>query len=142
MDPLLNVLFFVFHTTWLVFNCVGWIWRRTRRWHLVTLVVTGLSWFGLGIWYGWGYCPCTDWHWQVRERLGHVDPPSYTQLLFTELTGIEVSTWTANIVTVTVFALCLLLSVVLNVQDARRSRLDARVSPARRARAGRAAEDR
>jgi len=117
VDATLNVLFFVFHTLWMVFNCVGWIWRRTRPWHLATVTLTGLSWFVLGIWYGWGYCPCTDWHWQVRERLGYVDPPSYTQLLFTELTGIDVGTAAANLVTVLVFATVLVLSVVLNVKD-------------------------
>ena len=119
MDAALNIFFFVFHTAWVLFNCLGWIWRRTRRWNLATLTLTGLSWFVLGIWYGWGYCPCTDWHWQVRERLGFVDPPSYTQLLMTELTGIEVSTGTADIITVIVFAVSLLLSIVLNVKGGR-----------------------
>ena len=117
MDAALNIFFFVFHTAWVLFNCLGWMWHRTRRWNLATLTLTGLSWFVLGIWYGWGYCPCTDWHWQVRERLGFVDPPSYTQLLMTELTGIEVSTGTANIITVIVFAVSLLLSIVLNVKS-------------------------
>ena len=56
-DETLNVGFFVFHTAWIVFNCVGWAWRRTRRWHLATVSLTALSWFGLGIRYGWGYCP-------------------------------------------------------------------------------------
>ena len=120
MDATLNILFFVFHTLWMAFNCVGWIWRRTRPWHLATLVLTGLSWFVLGIWYGWGYCPCTDWHWQVRERLGYVDPPSYTQLLMTELTGIDVGTTMANLITVVVFAVVLVLSTVLNVNDRKR----------------------
>jgi hypothetical protein len=78
---ILNLGFFVFHTLWIAFNCVGWVWRRTRRWQFLTLTLTTLSWFGLGIWYGWGYCPCTDWHWQVRARLGYDDPPSYVQLL-------------------------------------------------------------
>ena len=62
MDSILNGLFFVFHTAWIAFNCVGWIWRRTRPWQLATVSLTALSWFGLGVWYGWGYCPCTDWH--------------------------------------------------------------------------------
>jgi hypothetical protein len=127
MDELLNVLFFVVHTCWMVFNCVGWVWRRSRRWHLASLVLTGVSWFGLGIWYGWGYCPCTDWHWQVRERLGYRDPPSYTELLMDELTGIDVTTSTANLITVSVFAVTLVLSVVLNVRDRRRARSGVRV---------------
>ena len=115
----LNVFFFAFHTAWMLFNCVGWIWRRTRPWHLATIALTGASWFVLGIWYGWGYCPCTDWHWQVRERLGYRDPPSYTEMLFEQLTGIAVTTTLANTVTVTVFVVVSVLSVVLNVRDRR-----------------------
>ncbi|MDP3718874.1 MAG: DUF2784 family protein [Acidobacteriota bacterium] len=75
---ILNLGLFVLHTSWIAFNCLGWAWRRTRRWQLLTLTLTALSWFGLGIWYGWGYCPFTDWHWQVRSRLGYADPPSST----------------------------------------------------------------
>jgi hypothetical protein len=65
----LNVAFFVVHGAWTVFNCVGWAWRRTRRLHLIAVGLTAASWVGLGARYGWGYCPCTDWHWQVREQL-------------------------------------------------------------------------
>lgn len=120
MDAALNVLFFTFHTAWVVFNCVGWIWPRTRPWHLLTISLTGLSWFVLGVRYGWGYCPCTDWHWQVRERLGYVDPPSYTQLLITELTGMDIGTTAANAITLVVFAVSLVLSLVLNARGRRR----------------------
>jgi hypothetical protein len=79
--------------------------------------LTGVSWFGLGIRYGWGYCPCTDWHWQVRERLGYIDPPSYTQMLITVLTGRDIGTTAANVITVVVFAASLVLSVVLRLRD-------------------------
>ena len=79
----------VFDTPWIEFNCLGWIWRRTRRWHLAAVSLTALSWFRLGRRNGLGYCPFTDWHWEVRARLGHHDPPSYIQLLIRELTGID-----------------------------------------------------
>jgi hypothetical protein len=121
VDQALNVGFFVFHSGWMIFNAVGWAWRRTRPWHLATVGLTALSWFGLGIWYGWGYCPCTDWHWQIRERLGYVDPPSYTQLLMMELTGHSVSRAWADGVTLGVFATAAGLSLWLNVRDTRRS---------------------
>jgi hypothetical protein len=120
VDEILNLGFFACHTVFLVFNCVGWIWRRTRRLHLVTVGLTALSWFGLGIWYGWGYCPCTDWHWQVRERLGYRDPASYTQLLLSVVLGIELTPVQADALTAGVFALTAVLSVVLNVRDRRR----------------------
>jgi hypothetical protein len=119
MDAVLNIAFFGVHTLWTVFNCVGWMWRRTRPWHLAAVTMTGASWFVLGIWHGWGYCPCTDWHWRIRERLGYVDPPSYTQLLFRELTGVDPGARAADVVTAAVFAVSLLLSVVLNLRDRR-----------------------
>ncbi|HEX6210408.1 MAG TPA: DUF2784 family protein [Methylomirabilota bacterium] len=118
----LNIGFFVVHTIWTLFNCVGWIWRRTRPWHLATLTVTAASWFGLGLWYGWGYCPCTDWHWQVRERLGYVDPPSYTQLLIRELTPLDPSASTANAITLGVFLTAIVLNLLLTARDLRQRR--------------------
>jgi Protein of Unknown function (DUF2784) len=117
MDEVLNAGFFVFHTSWILFNCLGWIWRRTRPWHLATVFLTALSWFGLGALYGWGYCPCTDWHWRIRERLGYHDPPSYVQLLLWELTAIQVSPGSADALAIGTLTAAALLSVVLNVRD-------------------------
>lgn len=31
---------------------------------------------GLGYFYGWGYCLLTDWHWEIKRKLGEVDLPS------------------------------------------------------------------
>lgn len=117
MDEMLNMLYFAFHTSWIAFNCLGWMWRRTRRWQLAAVSLTAVSWFGLGIRYGWGYCPCTDWHWQVRARLGHHDPPSYIQLLIRELIGIDLSPDWANALAVVTLLVVALLSIVLNLRD-------------------------
>jgi hypothetical protein len=122
MDEALDAAFFVFHTTWIAFNCLGWMWRRTRPWHLWTVALTGLSWFGLGLWYGWGYCPCTDWHWQVRARLGHQDPDSYLQLLAREVLGLEVGRSLADGVAVATLGATGVLSIVLHVRDRRQSK--------------------
>jgi hypothetical protein len=119
MDEILDAGFFVFHTAWIAFNCLGWIWQRTRRWHLLTVTVTVVSWFGVGAWYGWGYCPCTDWHWQVRERLGHRDPPSYIQLLIRELSGIDMSPGWADALSLVTLAAVAGLSILLNLRDRR-----------------------
>lgn len=120
MDAALNVFFFVFHSAWILFNCVGWAWRRTRPWQLLTVSLTALSWFGLGLWYGWGYCPCTDWHWQARARLGYSDPPSYVQLLIRELTGIDLQPVVANVTTLLVLIVAAGLGAALAIRDARR----------------------
>jgi len=120
LDEILNVGFFVFHTLWIAFNCVGRAWRRTRRWQLATVSLTALSWFGLGIWYGWGYCPFTDWHWQIRERLGYHDPPSYVQLLIRELTGIELGPDLANGLALGTLIVVGVLTGFLSIRDVRR----------------------
>ena len=122
MFEFLNAFFFAFHALWVSFNCVGWIWKRTRRWHLVTVALTALSWFGLGVWYGWGYCLCTDWHWQVRARLGYTDSHSYTHLLIRELTGVDLIPWVADVLTGGIFAFVAFSSIVLNVRDYRDGR--------------------
>lgn len=121
-DQALNAAFFVFHTAWIGFVSVGWIWRRTRPWQLIAVGLTALSWFGLGLWYGWGYCPCTDWHWQVRERLGYDDPSSYTQLLIRVVTGVDIGGPAANALTLGVLVVAATLGVVLHMRDRRRAR--------------------
>ena len=95
-DRALDAAFFVVHTAWIVFICTGWAWRRTQPWHAAAVALTAVSWFGFGAWYGWGYCPLTDWHWQVRARLGYVDPPSYVQLLVRVVTGVELTAGVAD----------------------------------------------
>ena len=92
MLAFLNIFFFCFHTILIPFNLFGWIFRKTRLANLVTLGCTAFSWFLLGIWYGFGYCPSTDWHWQVRAGLGlEVDTRSYTAFLVNMLTGMDVN---------------------------------------------------
>jgi Protein of Unknown function (DUF2784) len=119
MDRALNVLFFLFHSAWILFTCLGWIWKSTRPWQLATVSLTVLSWVGLGFWYGWGYCPCTDWHWQVRERLGYEDPRSYVQLLIREVTGIDPGPAVADAIAIIALATAGLLGVVMHVRDRR-----------------------
>jgi Protein of Unknown function (DUF2784) len=118
-DQIINIACFVFHTSWMAFLCLGWIWPRTRPWQIAIVVLTAVSWFGLGIRYGWGYCPLTDWHWQVRARLGHHDPPSYIQLLVQELTGIDPGPALADTVAVLTLGTVALLGIALYARDRR-----------------------
>ncbi|MBX7259042.1 MAG: DUF2784 domain-containing protein [Candidatus Hydrogenedentes bacterium] len=116
----LDAAFLLFHSALIVFVAFGWVWKRTRRIHLATVGVVGLSWFGLGLIYGLGFCPCTEWHWRVRERLGDtLLPNSYIKFLLDTLTGLD---WNAAVVdgsTFCVFLIATLLSVLLNRRDMR-----------------------
>ena len=118
---LLNYFFFFFHTLLIIFNSFGWIFPRFRKWNLITLLITAFSWFFLGIWYGWGYCFCTDWHWTVRRHLGYHDmSSSYNHFLILEFTGINFSERLVNIVTAIIFFSSLILSLWLNIRDYKR----------------------
>lgn len=119
----LNIFFFVFHTAITLFNCAGWIFKATRKWNLVTLALTACSWFILGIWYGWGYCVCTDWHWMVRRRLGYHDQSrSYIHFLILKLTGANLDAALVERATLLVFVISVIMSVWLNIRDWRRRR--------------------
>jgi len=118
----LDIFFLVFHSALILFNSLGWIWHRTRRWNLVTLALTGFSWFVLGIWYGWGYCLCTDWHWQVRNHLGyHDNSNSYIHFLLLKFIGIDFSIQLVNTATVLVFFISVVMSVMLNIRDKKKN---------------------
>lgn len=118
MLEFLNIFFFLFHTILVFFNTFGWIFRKTRRWNLLTLLLTAFSWFVMGIWYGWGYCFCTDWHWDIREKLGYRDESdSYIHFLALKLTGINFNPSLVELITVSVFFISLALSIVMNVRD-------------------------
>ena len=121
MYAFLDKFFFMFHSALIVFNLFGWIWKKTRRANLVVVLLTVFSWTILGIWYGFGFCPSTEWHWQVRMKLGHYDmPSSYTKFLVDSLTGLNVSEKLVNIFAVLFLALALFASIFTNVKDWRK----------------------
>ena len=117
----LDIGFIAFHTVFILFVLFGWIWNKTRIANLVAIVLTAFSWFILGIWYGFGYCPCTDWHWQVRSTLGHHDMPhSYIKFLVDGLTGLNADPELLETITVALFLAVFVTSVVVNVRGRKR----------------------
>ena len=97
----LDLFFTVFHTGVMTVIVFGWIPRRTRRLTLVLQGLTVFSWVGLGPFYGFGYCPLTDWHFRVLMALGERGlPRSYTAYLAERLTGYLPSDGVASVVTV------------------------------------------
>jgi hypothetical protein len=112
--------FFAFHTLLILFILFGWAGKRLRPWHMAVCLATLFSWCVLGLRYGFGYCPCTDWHWMVRERLGYEDMPrSYIKFLVDALTGLDASPFWVDVATSGLFALAMLCSAALLVKDYR-----------------------
>lgn len=113
-----NIFFYVFHICLILFNVFGWIWKRTRKWNLLTLGLTAFSWFVLGIFCGWGYCFLTDWHWAVRRQLGYAtESDSYIHFLVTSTTGVNVSEGLVDTLTIALFFCAVVASLGLNMRD-------------------------
>lgn len=113
----------MFHTCIILFNIFGWIWKKTRLANLILLSLTAFSWFFLGIWYGYGYCPSTDWHWQVRMKLGIYDmQSSYLEFLFETFTGLDVSRTLVDIFALIFLGAAFCASIVLNIRDWKKQR--------------------
>lgn len=119
MNPeLLDILLYAAHLLLIGFNLLGWIWRKTRPWHLLVVGLTAASWFIIGIWYGFGYCFITDWHWQVKATLGQSGlPVSFVEHLLNDVLGFSFSTIVVDWLTGGLFALAALLSIILYVRD-------------------------
>jgi len=119
----LDIFFTVFHTCLVIFNLFGWIWKRTRRLNLICLLLTAGSWLILGLFYGMGYCPLTDWHFQILTKLGYTDlPNSYLSFLFTRLTGLPIEQSLVDAVTLWGLIIALVLSLYLNLRPWFRSK--------------------
>lgn len=123
MYAFLDIFFIVIHSCFVLFNLTGWIWSKTRRAHLLTIGLTFLSWFGLGIWYGWGYCPFTDWHWKVKLKLGETDlPNSYIKYYIDHITNSSWDPLVVDAVTMVFALLVFILSCVFSWKDYRSHR--------------------
>ncbi len=117
MLKFLDYFFLVFHFILILFNLFGWIWKSTRRLNLITLLLTGGSWFILGIFYGFGYCPFTDWHFRVLQKLGHHNlPNSYIKYITDRLTGLDFNAELVDTVTLVLFLLALVISIYIKIR--------------------------
>jgi hypothetical protein len=111
LDLLLTLLHFVI----IGFNLLGWIWKRTRKLHLIVVCATAACWFILGIWFGIGYCPITDWDWQIKEKLGeHNLPNSFIKYYADIIVGHSVNASLIDTLTAAGFFIAALLAVYFN----------------------------
>lgn len=112
----LNYFFYIFHTVLVLFNLFGWLHPKTRKFHFYSLVITLFSWGILGIWYGFGYCLLTDWHYQVLRELGETGMPnSYIAFLIEKFTGWLPGTDLVNNWTLMLTAVALVCSIWVNL---------------------------
>ncbi|MCX6255009.1 MAG: DUF2784 domain-containing protein [Bacteroidia bacterium] len=126
---LLDILIIVFHSLLILFNLFGWIWRKSRIFNLITLLLTGASWLFLGLIYGTlGYCPLTDWHFSILNKLGKTNlPDSYIKYMIDRFTGLDLSASLVDKVTLYAFLAALTLSIFFNIRDLMASKRSGKV---------------
>ena len=109
---LLDLFFTLLHVVIIGFNLLGWIWPQTRMAHFICVLLTAFSWFILGIFYGIGYCPITDWHWQVKGLLGESNlPNSFIEYYADKLSDQDIDTDLIDLITVLGFMFSLIMAL-------------------------------
>lgn len=112
---LLDFLLTLLHLLIIGFNLFGWIWFKTRKLHFICVLITAACWLGLGYWYGIGYCPITDWQWQVKTQLGEQNlPNSFIKYYADKISGKNIDTVFIDVITATSFFLAATISVYVN----------------------------
>ena len=111
----LDAFYTFIHLVIIGFNLFGWIWPRTRKLHLVVVSLTLISWFILGIWFGWGYCPVTDWQWDVKEKLGEKNlPASFIKYFADRISGKDFDPGMVNMITLITFLTVVAVTIYIN----------------------------
>jgi hypothetical protein len=115
MNKILDILFFWSHIVIILFNLFGWIWSKTRKAHLWVISLTIFSWLILGLRYGLGYCFLTDWHWDVKRKLGESGmPASFIKYFLDEYTSITLAAGAVDWITAIAFILVVMATVYVN----------------------------
>jgi hypothetical protein len=112
---ILDLFLTLLHFAIIGFNLFGWIWKPLRKAHLFCIAVTAGCWFILGIWYGIGYCPITDWDWNIKEKLGETDlPGSFIKYYADKISGRSINDSFIDAMTAVCFFIAAVLSVYVN----------------------------
>lgn len=113
-----DVFLIVLHISLILFFILGWVPRKTRKVHFLLTIIIGISWFVLGLFYGFGYCFLTDIHWRVKMALQEKNLPiSFIKYILDEITGINFNEVLVDYITLTVFICVLMISTLLYIKD-------------------------
>jgi len=99
-----------------MFIClVGWMFEPTRILHFALIVLVAVSWFGLGKFFGYGYCVLTDTQWRVKRMLGqepHTE--SYVKYVADKVTGRDIDIKITDRLILYSYVGAVILSLVVN----------------------------
>lgn len=91
VNVFLDYFLTLFHSAMVLFVLFGWTPKSTRKAHLIVIALILISWLGIGVYKGViGYCPLTDWHWDIKYELGERNiPSSFTEYMLEKITGLD-----------------------------------------------------
>ncbi len=119
MLQLYDIGFTIFHSAFILFVLFGWIHPKTQRIHQIALLFTLIAWLLIGWYVGTiGYCPLTDWQWDIKRQLGERNlPSSFTEYIGEKLTGLDLNKTYVDIVTAAGLAFGVIMAVIKFVQS-------------------------
>ena len=108
----LDIFLGVFHVLIILACLLGWVFPCAQRAHLILMGVVVGCWFLLGLKYGIGYCPLTDWNWQVKEQLGEIaQPHSFIKYIWDKIFLTPISPKAVDLLTFIAFFIALIAAL-------------------------------
>lgn len=110
----------IFHLVIVLFLTFGWIFAKARPLHRWAVGITSFLWIVVGAFVGkLGYCPVTDWHWQVKKLRGEENlPVSYIDYHLQKI-GIHLPPDRADQIVMAIFAVIVAVTIFLWVREKR-----------------------
>ena len=111
----MNYTLHAVHLSLMSICIVGWMFEPIRVLHLVAVTLVAVSWFGLGKFFGYGYCILTDTQWRVKRRLGQ-EPytESYVKYILDKITGLDIDKKITDGLTLYTYVGAVILSLLAN----------------------------
>ena len=118
MNVFLDYFLTIFHSTFVLFVLFGWIPKSTRKAHIIAISLTLIAWLVIGLYMGViGYCPLTDWHWDIKRALGERNiPSSFIEYMLERITGIDLDKKLVDTGTAVGLILSILLASYVNLR--------------------------
>ena len=114
---LINSLFHSVHLLVILFVATGWMVSALLPFHLALTGLTLMCWFILGLWFGFGYCPISDWHWKFKGALGDGQPQgSYIHFVLQHMRKNKISAAVVDKVVLVGTVVIMGISLFLNLQ--------------------------
>ncbi|MDH5458373.1 MAG: DUF2784 family protein [Nitrospinota bacterium] len=111
MDYMLHMV----HLSIMFICVVGWMFEPFHVLHLAVVILVALSWFGLGKFFGYGYCALTDAQWRIKRKLGQ-EPytDSYVKYILDKVTGRDIDQKITDHLTLYTYVGAVVLSLAVN----------------------------